>query len=542
MKAQGRVLEKEFIMLQRHSQDFSIELTLYQKKKNITLGVCEIVGERSNQEDALIYDVVGYSEQLSRLKAENREFCMSLLFLMQQMNTAKNADCDSKGSCACIATGWHRKGRMHVSTSYVGDSVSFLIVLNAQGQLKHAVACNTNLHNIHNESEIIAIKNGVARQAFAFAKLNQRVGWQLALTRALGDTDYEMFGLSHAPETTLVTRRVTSTDHVFMVSTCDGAMEHLAKEPQAAFLFAKELGSLFEDAFKQKKTSAKELAEIIKNNAVEKASKDNITVVVVPFNKKSLAMTTALFDGHGGDVVSNSCKDNFTITMQNVLLIYQFLKKSENVAKMKAVVQSILAFNTEHNRLADLQQIIRNIRNEILKTPGLDVVENWLVDISHYYLAELKKLGVLSDETALPERVMPLLRVEELSLVEKKQKAILGELLIFLSKCDLTQQPSLAKINACLSKTFGKPLPVLTEIKNVCDAHGDNHKSRRIRFLSNKMPSTEDKIMKLIKELISVSLNAEGARQSRSTEAIFAALWAINGEALPLQPIARPNK
>lgn len=282
------------------------------------IGVCEVNGnsEYRRQEDAVMIDASYVSLHYMRLPVEQRKTVTNKTFAELQQKIEKSSHISSAGSCACVATGLIENGTAKVSTSYVGDSVAFLVVLNAEGVLKSITPCNPELHDGNNEMERFAIENGIQRAVGIIEKHDSgegplRLDGRLAVTRALGDVSYDDKGISHLPQTTDVTSEVKQGDQVYMVVTCDGAMEYCKGENSVAS-YAHDLGALIA---KHHSLPPNKLATEIVDHALACGSADNITAMVVPL-KEGKAITAGVFDGHSGSAVADFLMKNFNDTFE----------------------------------------------------------------------------------------------------------------------------------------------------------------------------------------------------------------------------------
>ena len=288
------------------------------------IGICEVQGKRPTQEDAVAHDAGENSLNFSKLSDEEKRIVMLATFLSFQMKV-NSPHYQDAGSCACVATGWIDDKGVNISTSYVGDSVNYVVSLDKDMKLQYSIACNPELHNASNQKEVEAIQNGKDR---ARGKIVQHGGLRLhagthdlSTTRALGDVYGDPYGVSHHPETT-PTMSLPHHGTEFMIVVCDGAMEHLShgsdKHNNIANRFGDELGILVQNAFADNPNlNPAELAEIIQKNATGKNSEDNISVLVIPLSK--IPVTAAVFDGHGGDRVSQFLGESFNQYFKHVL-------------------------------------------------------------------------------------------------------------------------------------------------------------------------------------------------------------------------------
>jgi len=313
------------------------------------VGICEVKGYRFQQEDAIAVGIPSEtSAAFMALSPKDRSFVAEITFETLQSQLENNLEAKCCGSCACIASGHVKNGKANVSTSYVGDSVAFLVVLTAEGKLKSVTACNPKLHDGHNEAECKAITQGIGRNQGVIVSdrlCADHLGSTLAVTRAFGDNGFFECGLLHTPETTEVSVNVASTDCAFMVVTCDGAMEY-CKGRDSVTKYAEELGALFAS---HHQLSPESLAEKIVDHALEKGSTDNITAIVVPLEVGNPAVTVGVFDGHGGPFVSKQVSANFNNVFQHTIdNINDFKKKlNSKLSKLKSLWKNISGGNVQ---------------------------------------------------------------------------------------------------------------------------------------------------------------------------------------------------
>lgn len=513
----------------------------------------ETIGRRDAQEDAHAVDISDRSRKLSRLTADERHAHMALHFLLMQVAAAENQAFNAKGCCACAVTGWYRGDQVHVSTSYVGDSVAILIGLDKTSKLKYAVACNPDLHNIDNAEEILLVKNGQGRRANPYALVNKRLAWELLVTRSIGDADYEEFGVCHAPVTTLVEKEYTSLDQVYMVVACDGAMEHVTNKHQTANDFANELGTLFVDALASGKKTAKFLADMIRDNAFNAGSGDNISVMVMQINKKALPITAAVFDGHDGVEVSQLCRDNFAIHMQVVNDLYKHLQSKLNaerrIAEFNTIIQAILNFDNQHNYLHELQALIKEIKTHVFKSPELTQPISWLERVRDYYLRQLKVLRVVSEDYVLEHEVVKIvpikLDVYELTEFERKQKEAMSELYLYLNQCDLKHCKTLTLVRNKLCDSFGKPGEAIHGITHICENYFNNSRKFKIKikFPFSKQVSMEENAMVVINELMTILNQPDKPHRNLvDVKQELGLALGVTMKELVMQPVARPHE
>lgn len=298
------------------------------------VSVCEVNGNNParSQEDAVAVNIPSAtSDAFMALSRQDKTKVTEATFTALQDNLDPYA-ASNCGSCACVATGQVKDNKATVYTSYVGDSVAFLVVLSADGKLKSVTPCNPALHDGNNAVERVTITRGIERNkgVIAHNRLCARPeDGMLAVTRALGDNAFFDYGLLHTPQTTEITVDVTPGDQVYMIVACDGAMEH-CKGVSCVATYAKELGLLFEN---HHNLSPEGLAQEIVDYALKKGSMDNITALVAPLKADKSAVTAGVFDGHGGSYVSQHVSTNFNGIFQHNVDHVNDIKKKRQIFK-----------------------------------------------------------------------------------------------------------------------------------------------------------------------------------------------------------------
>lgn len=523
-------------------------------KRNL-FAVSELLGRRKTQEDAYLHDKSRLSRKLAHLTEDERKAYMALLLLFMQVSAAGNAAAKDNGTCVCLATGWYRRKQVHVSTTYTGDSVAVLISVDKFGKLKYAIACNPDVHNIDNESEITAIKSGKERIAYAHAEQGKRLAWQVLATRSVGDTEYEQYGVSHAPVTTLVEQEFLSTDQCYMVVTCDGAMEHLARQQKTPHDFAMELGGLFVNALASGKKTTKFLADMVTESAFNAGSEDNITAMVMQIDKQSEPITAAVFDGHGSADIAILCRDNVLNLLEIVCQLYEHLSTKTDAprrtAQFNAVIQAILTFDNKNNLLPALHALIKETKSQLLNAPELAPSVQWLEKIRDYYLRQLKVLRVVPEDYVLDSEVVKAVASKpaamyQLSDQEREQKKAVMMLYLYLTRCNLKHCKSLTLIYNKLCQSFGKPGDAIASIINICAAFNAQQRKfgSKIKFPYSRQRSKEEAAMLYIDELMTALTKPEKKLQELDEilQFIKESLGVELTEDLSSKPVARPNE
>lgn len=299
--------------------------------KKIIVGISENIGKRPFQEDAITYAANKSVSDFAAMPLDVQEQVMTTAFLELHQALAKHPKSDEMGTCACVATGSVDKVKANVSVSYVGDSVAYLVVLDKDNNLKLSQACNPALHDGNNQKELAEIRAGTNRAQYADMEVGGRVGG-VAVTRALGDKNSESVGLSHDPQTVKISCPVEKTDKIFMVVTCDGAMEYLKKSKAVAEDYASDLGKdIFERTLRENPhATPSEIARIAVKHALAKDVGDNVSVVVTPLKFGQDPVMTAVFDGHNGYALSQRSGDTFNHHFDDAVRLHQLLDDTKH--------------------------------------------------------------------------------------------------------------------------------------------------------------------------------------------------------------------
>lgn len=281
-----------------YTPDGNDETILVKDENGSEVGNTETKGKRPLQEDANTFATGETPNQFAQKPNDEQDMTMIGTFLdLQQEQGEKHGQ--RQGTCACVSTGYidQKTNKVNIHTSYVGDSVTFLIGV-AEGKDPICLACNPNLHD--NDSGIELGKVSKRGGAVVYGRL-----YGLAVFRAIGDNNNP--AVSHLPDIARASETLEEGYTYYMVTTCDGAMEHLKNDKQQKCQnFANQLGKIFNDA---KGATPDRLSELIAENAFKEKTTDNVSVSVARLTTN--AVTIATFDGHAGSAVSNACADNF---------------------------------------------------------------------------------------------------------------------------------------------------------------------------------------------------------------------------------------
>lgn len=300
--ASGQILnKKEAKAAKQGNQDYQALDSTNQ------IGVYEARGKRSTQEDRVIFDTIKdfdipFEEQKSLLKET---------FAVMQEKNCKELDC---GSTAIVSVIDQDK----IVTASIGDSTAYILIFNKDGSFARAERLNTILHKADlNTAEGLRAKVIAEKKNKRIPELNSnnewRLGDSLGVSRAIGDTGSEDFGLSHEPDVYETTYQLPPNGYGFVVAACDGLTERMSENELYNFI---QLNQALEPH---------ELAKVLVEKAIEKGSGDNVSVIVTPLNhssenqKSKTKKIIAVTDGHGGSTVSQALSDDFLSVFRQLL-------------------------------------------------------------------------------------------------------------------------------------------------------------------------------------------------------------------------------
>jgi integrin-linked kinase-associated serine/threonine phosphatase 2C len=299
--------------------------------------VCYRLGTRPQQEDVCL---------LGDLPADRFEF----LDMDEKQEIAKIlwtafAEIDRQireeevGTTACVTI---YDGKNFLYTAAVGDSVTFAVVYNTQGEPLAVHRLNT-LHKLNNEKERVRI----GEENIEYSGRVERVGGAVIMTRALGDKKYKRENnLTAAPNITVHDLRKLkensgeNSSYIELVTTSDGftdgagiihtALADETQEQQEAYLlywlriFATNnqqmIGASTSSAPAESSPllKAKFLAATAEKNVNDTGGiSDNICVSVSQIITEQ-PLLAAVFDGHGGFNVSRQVASQMGDTLRDL--------------------------------------------------------------------------------------------------------------------------------------------------------------------------------------------------------------------------------
>lgn len=269
----------------------------------------EVIGKRPTQEDAMITFAAPDFDRLS--EADTRAVFNDTVKTIQ----ARHGEVEGVGSTMVGTVAWNDKGTIVTRTASLGDSLSYLIVVNDKGEFvaDKSRQLNSYLHNLDNPAEEARIRQGISRGVDETRYIYNGRVHGLAVTGALGDKDIESYGLTHAPHCDDVSVKLNQDEHAFVVVACDGLTEQ-DKRNQMPGLTLEEIGTMVANGHRQPESLPESLINAALSNEITARKKhpsyDNISVAVLPVTS-SRPVGVFVFDGHGGDQVSNAAANDF---------------------------------------------------------------------------------------------------------------------------------------------------------------------------------------------------------------------------------------
>lgn len=285
------------------------------------VGVSEKKGERQFQEDTVIIDD---ASDLNGLSQEDQIDILNrtIFALQQRITTDHPEEWQNVGSTLNLSV--IQGGQ--VITANVGDSEAWIFDAPANGE--PALGRMNTLHSPEDEEERLLAHFKSAGQVGRYAKQEYkrtkksdkptRVGG-LAVSRSMGDASHTQFGVISRPDFTISEAPPEGTQR-YLINCCDGILEKMSVEK-------------LQDILKQetsKGSSPDVIANVICKAAIEAGSGDNVSCIVRKVDPADQEVRVqAVFDGHGGDQVSQFLQENFMTELRNQV---RLAKGQERVA------------------------------------------------------------------------------------------------------------------------------------------------------------------------------------------------------------------
>ncbi len=381
-------------------------------------GGTSIANDREKDEDRFLagsHDAsiaIDYSPVLSQTIAE-------LSSLVNKYKIARN-----QGSC--FIANVILQGKIY--TANLGDSTTFLVTIDEE-QKKRAAKLLNSLHNTDNQDEC---KKVLERGGYiTYAGHHPRVNGHLAVTRALGDTEDRNWKghpvISNEPETIIT--EIPKKGISFLITACDGMTENnvLTKEKIAQIVV------------ENRNKTPEQIAKILALSAYTKSG-DNIIVEVtklsdIPDNK---IVYTGVFDGHGGDVISELVYQNFDPVFLKLKAKYEFmqtlreeLKKLDENDPHNKGIRNIAKL--AKNPLATMDQIVQecklhtgNFTAQMKHSIFASLVERTdAADALYHALANIEKIyAIFPDITNLKQLMIADQKCNRLMMIQEEMNRL----------------------------------------------------------------------------------------------------------------------
>lgn len=285
----------------------------YVKLAHPKIGFCEIQGNRDDQEDVL--DATESLAGIEKIPSNDIKILYKNTISKIQ---ERHGNEPNQGSTLCSVTAWiDSKKILNSHTAYVGDSSGYLVVLNEKNEVANTVRLNKNLHNPYYGRLILMDPNGFSvfsrqHDMYVLAK------GALALQRSIGDTAYEVVGLSHEPEIDEFKVAIPSTHKAYIIVACDGLTE--------GRLDLKDVGTI---VAKNSSNPPDVIAKELVLSAYHHGSNDNISVAVMLVDSEK-PIAVSVYDGHGGKKVSQAISKAFYPELQTQIRQYELQKITKN--------------------------------------------------------------------------------------------------------------------------------------------------------------------------------------------------------------------
>ncbi|HHF0525227.1 TPA: PP2C family serine/threonine-protein phosphatase [Legionella anisa] len=193
-------------------------------------------------------------------------------------------------------------------TATLADSISFAVIFDTQGEIVGVMRLNNIIHHPNVELERIQRAGG--------AVFFDRINGQLAVSRAIGDFDYDaelvcadasidINYLDKLYEHIGISKK--NVGKVQLITTCDGFTEPLASQTKKEH--EQWLLNCLKEIPSARTLEEQLLAKMLANKALEWGSQDNISIAVQTLSL-SLPFLVGIYDGHGGKGASHYTAEN----------------------------------------------------------------------------------------------------------------------------------------------------------------------------------------------------------------------------------------
>lgn len=268
-------------------------------------GACELWGHRVTQEDRI---VMGNFDNHMFSNLSDIQWRSALINTVSELQKETEELPGNQGAtiCANIIIG------NKVINTNLGDTESFLVRIKANGLVDtstlygelHSPSTAKEKARIEKAGGKITLDKSINRIVIPGTNIPG-----LSVSGALGD---RIFGatVTHNPVIKITDIQLEEGEKAFVINACDGLREGLSKLKNEVEQSISAVVSQSQDL------PPEEIAKRLALKSLNAGSNDNISVIVVPFNPNDTSQTyTAVFDGHGGDSISDMLYVNFIGTL-----------------------------------------------------------------------------------------------------------------------------------------------------------------------------------------------------------------------------------
>lgn len=278
-------------------------------QESTKVGIVELWGRRATQEDRVAAgQLFGFADLT---EVERFTVLENTVMILQDIITQVNLGHQGSTFCSTVIVG------NDVYTTNLGDGTAFLCIVNHSGNVTLELL-NTR-HNPDEPGEFERLKRN------NILVIHKRLAGTLAVSRALGDQEYERYGLSHTPEINCHHVKTKEGEQAFIINACDGLTESdPACYPERIELLKEIIKATYHKAPNEIALSLARAAldASVSDQYPELKVGDNISVMIAkidPQNKRATYML--ICDGHGGDEVSDAASQLYDAVIKNQILL-----------------------------------------------------------------------------------------------------------------------------------------------------------------------------------------------------------------------------
>lgn len=334
-------------------------------------GICDIMGMRPTQEDSVSCAVMPGFRQLSQAEQD-----LVAKTTFAKMQTTHGKDTLGYGSTMTVATAWKtpKAGggyRVNTHTAYVGDSPAFIVVIKRDG----TVVCKKLNSSPHHPDPDKGWKGESNYNQETERYELPRV--RLPLTKAIGDTDAEPYGLTHTPTIDHDELDVDEEDKVLIVAGCDGMTEDLNDDAALEEVAIRDVVSAHRD--KPVHEIAKQLA---KRSAIT-GTKDNISCAVFEVTEECASVNVN--DGHGGQTIARALGvEVYPAMLANIDRELKYKNKINELLSQVGAAATLYVDLGRENHLSDFRKLIKklgNLEKESGQKPNEEIYAEMLSEV-----------------------------------------------------------------------------------------------------------------------------------------------------------------